>query len=64
MEFEYSSSIYIYEEDLEEMANRVKQGGDFSDVFYNVMASYDDCDYYNCSLIMSRVREEIERRIG
>lgn len=64
MEFEYTSSIYIYEEDLEEMANRVKQGGEFSDVYYNIMGGYDDCDYYNCNLVADKVRKEIERRIG
>lgn len=64
MEFEYTSIIYIYEEDLEEMAERVKQGGDFNDVYYNVMAGYDDCDYYNCNLVMDKVRKEIERRLG
>lgn len=64
MEFDYTSSIYIYEKDLEEMVNRVNKGEEFTDVYYDIMAGYDDCDYYNCSLIMDEVRKEIERRIG
>ena len=52
MEFDYTSIIYIYEKDLEE------------DVYYDVMAWYDDGDYYNCHLIEDKVRKEIERRLG
>lgn len=64
MEFEYTSSIYVNEDDLAEMVNRVKEGELFDDVFYDILAGYDDCDYYNCSLIKNDVRKEIERRIG
>ena len=63
MEFEYTSSIYIIKEDLEEMANCVKRGEDFNSVFFRIMAGYDDYDYYYCSLIKDKVREEIERRM-
>jgi hypothetical protein len=64
MEFDYTSTIYIYEKDLEEMVNRVNKGEEFEDVYYDVMAWYDDCDYYNCHLIEDKVRKEIERRLG
>jgi len=64
MEFEYTSIIYILEEDLEDMVNRVKQGEKFNNFYYDIMASYDDRDYYNCDLIKDKVQTEIERRIG
>ena len=64
MEFEYTSSIYVMEKDLQSMVNRVKNGELFVDVFYDILAGYDDCDYYNCSLIENQVRMEVERRIG
>lgn len=64
MNFEYTSFIYVDECDLEEIANRVKNGEPFDDVFSDVMAGYDDCDYYNCSLIEDKVFKEIEHRIG
>ena len=63
MEFEYTSYIFISESDLVEMVKRVKKGELFDDVFYDILAGYDDCDYYNCSLIKNDVRKEIERRI-
>lgn len=64
MEFEYTSSIYIDEQDLEEMTNRVKQGEELGDIYYDIMASYEDQDYYSCYLIIDQVREEIERIIN
>lgn len=64
MEFEYTSSIYIEEDDLQEIVNRVKKGELFDNVFYNVLSGYDDNAYCNCSLIKNDVRKEIERRIG
>lgn len=64
MEFEYTAIIYIIEEDLEDMVNRVKRGEKFDDFYYGIMASYDDCAYYNCDLIKGKVQAEIERRIG
>lgn len=65
MEFEYTSAIYIEEEDLVEMVIRVRDFHElFDDVFYDILAGYEDCDYYNCTLIKNDVRKEIERRIG
>ena len=63
MEFEYTSVIYINEYDLTEMVVRVKNGELFDDVFYDILSSYNDIDYYNCQLIKNDVRKEIERRI-
>ena len=64
MEFEYTAIIYIIEEDLEDMVNRVKRGENFDDFYYDIMASYDDYAYYNCDLIKDKVQAEIKRRIG
>lgn len=64
MEFEYTSSIYIDEKDMIEMVMRVKNGENFDDVFEDITANFDDCDYYVCFLIKNDVRKEIKRRIG
>jgi len=63
MEFEYTSSIYISSEDLREMYLRVKRGEDFEEVFMDIMAGYEDEDYYHASDIIEQVKEEINRRL-
>lgn len=64
MFFEYTSAIYIDEEDLVEMVMRVKAGEVFDDVFYDILAGYDDGDYYHCELIIDEVHKEVARRLG
>lgn len=64
MEFEYTASIRIEPQDLRKMYKRVKNGENFSDVFYDIMACYEDSDYYACSYIEDQVHEEIQRRLN
>ena len=64
MEFEYTASIWIDPQDLRKMYKRVKNGEEFSDVFDDIMARYDDCDYYACDYVKDQVHEEILRRIN
>lgn len=64
MFFEYTSAIYIDEEDLMEMVMRVKAGEIFDDVFYDILAGYEDVDYYHCELIIDEVHKEVARRLG
>lgn len=63
MEFEYTSVIYIESYDLRKMYLYVKNGGDFGDIFDDVMAGYEDEDYYNSGNIYEQVRAEINCRI-
>lgn len=63
MEFKYTSSIIIDDNDMNRICNEVKSGEDFSDAFDDVMSEYDDCDYYHIDDIYDSVKEEIERRI-
>lgn len=63
MEFEYTGTIFIEERDLERMCERVRNGENFGDVFYDVISDYDDCDYYASDHIYDKVREEVEKRI-
>ncbi len=63
MEFEYTSMIYINPSDLRRMYLYVKKGGDFGDIFDEVMAEYEDEDYYNSGNIYEQVQEEILRRV-
>ena len=63
MEFEYTTTIFIDETDLERMCQRVKKGEKFGDVFYDVISGYDDCDYYASDYIYDKVKEEVEKRI-
>lgn len=64
MEFEYISSIYVTDEDLQEMYDRVKRGEEFEEVFTEIMASYDDEDYYHAYDIIEQVEAEINRRLA
>lgn len=64
MFFEYTSAIYIDEKDIMEMVIRVMEGELFDDVFYDILAGYDDGDYYHCELIKDDVRKEVARRLG
>lgn len=64
MEFEYIGSIYIPSEDLRGMYLRVKRGEDFEEVFTDIMASYDDEDYYHAYDIIEQVKAEINRRLA
>ena len=63
MIFEYTSYINIAECDMDEICEGVKDGGDFCDVFDEVLCGYDDCDYYHMQDIYDDVEKEIERRI-
>lgn len=64
MEFEYTSSIWISDGDLNEMTERVRVGEDFHDVFNDIMMGYDDVDYYNCELIAEAVEKEVMKRVN
>lgn len=64
MEFEYTSSIYVQENDLVEMCSLCKNKG-YSprEAYKEVSTSWDDCDYYASDLIADDVVKEIERRL-
>lgn len=64
MEFEYTGYLYINSRDLRQMYLRVKKGEDFSNVYYDIMGGYDDCDYYCCEYVFDQVKAEIERRLS
>ena len=64
MDFEYTSSIWISEEDLNRMAKRVASGEGFSHVFFDIMASYDDEEFYNRGLIAEAVEKEVMKRVN
>lgn len=63
MEFEFTATVYITSQDLRKMYLYVKNGGDFSDIFEDIMSCYDDNDYYNREYIFDQVQEEIFRRL-
>lgn len=64
MDFEYESSIWISDEDLNRMAKRVASGKNFYFVFDAIMAGYDDEDYYNRGLIAEEVEKEVMKRVN
>ena len=63
MEFEFTTTIYISNDDLKEMYLKVKEGENFDDVFEDIMSAYEDEDYYNSHYIYDQVEEEINRRL-
>lgn len=64
MEFEYQSSIWISEEELDRMARRVASGKGFYAVFDAIMACHDDEEYYNCGLVAKAVEKEVMKRVN
>ena len=64
MEFEFTGSIYVDEQDLEEMVSLCKNKG-YTPIkaFCEVSKSWDDCDYYMSDYIEDDVVKEIERRL-
>lgn len=64
MDFEYTAIITIDDDDLETICNRIENGENFDEAFDNVMASYDDCDYYNTFYIEADVKKEVEHRLA
>lgn len=64
MDFEYQSSIWISEEELDRMAKRVASGKGFYAVFNAIMACHDDDEYYNSGLIADAVEKEVMKRVN
>lgn len=63
MEFEFTGTMYIEDNDLEKMYNYVKNGGDFDTIFDDITCGYDDGDYYTSYYIRDEVEKEIKNRI-
>lgn len=63
MEFEYTTSLFIDETDLETMCEHVKKGEDFTDIFDMIISYYDDEIYYASGNVYDQVKEEVEKRI-
>ena len=64
MDFEFRSSIYISEEDLEELAQAVREGQSFDDAYDELVCGWDDCDYGCSGYIAEAVEAEVLRRVG
>ena len=62
MEFEYTGSFWIEENDLNEMATLVKEGHNVRDAIYNVASAWDDVLYYSVEDIFEQLRDEVLRR--
>ncbi len=63
MDFEYTTTIHISLEDLRKMYLYVKKGGDFCDIFDDIISGYDDKVYYSSEYIFDQVQDEILRRL-
>lgn len=63
MEFEYTDTIWIEEEDINKLVELVKEGFPFGSVFNEVMAHYGDDVYYSCGLIADAVEKEVMKRV-
>lgn len=64
MDFNYTTTVHIQENDLCMMCNRVKAGEDFYDVYADIMSGYDDDDWYASQYVEQDVHTEILRRLG
>lgn len=62
MYFEYTSHWYISEEDLNEMAQLVRDGRNVKDAILTVADYWDDESYCMIDLIIDKLVEEVLRR--
>lgn len=62
MEFEFTGSIWVDENDLNEMASLVKEGLNVRDAIYDVASYWDDSMYYSIEDIFEQLRDEVLRR--
>lgn len=64
MDFEYTTSLFVPESDLNEMYSLCRDAGlDIKTAIYSVSAGWDDCDYYVVDNVIDQIVEEIERRL-
>lgn len=63
MEFIYTSSIYIEENDIKEICSLVKKGVYIEEAIDDVLAGYGDDVYYSYYNIIEDLIKEIEKRI-
>lgn len=65
MEFEFTDSIWVEEEELKEMLRLVNEEGyNYDAAFHEVTMGWDDDIYYNAELIENSVIEELKKRNG
>ncbi len=64
MEFDYvvNGSIWVSEDDLNEMAEEVKNGRRIEYVVDEYVAMLDDCDFYNSSAFEDKIIVEVRKR--
>lgn len=62
MYFEYTSCIYVSEDDLNEMVRLVKDGHNIKNAILSIANYWDDEAYYSLDLIMDKLVEEVLRR--
>lgn len=63
MEFEYTRSLWVDENDLNEMATLVKNGQNIENAIENVASGWDDSNYYSLEDIFEQLRDEVLRRV-
>lgn len=65
MEFDFSASIFVEEQDLEEMCRLCKEENYTpSEAFSEVSPGWDDFEYYASGYIRDAVIKEIEKRLA
>ena len=64
MDFEFTikDKIYIPEDELNELAEEVREGRPVRDVVNEFISGFDDYDYYHAFAYRDRVIDEVKRR--
>ena len=63
MNFDFSESFYVSENDIEEMCNSVKNGWSIQMAINDWASGLDDCDYYSVGYIEEQLADEIKKRL-
>lgn len=64
MDFEYTGYWYVSEDDLNEMAQLVRDGHNVKDAILTVADYWDDESYSMIDLIIDKLVEEVLRKAG
>lgn len=63
MEFNFNVTVEIYDDDIDEIVEKVKNGTDMYEAIEDVIAGYDDFEWGCLGYYHEDLKKEVERRL-
>ena len=63
MEFTFNVTVEIYEDDIDEIVEMVKNGTDIDEAIEDVIAGYDDFEWGCLGYYREDLKKEVKRRL-